>query len=96
MNQPQLFDEPIVYQGYVLDVTASTDKILADLFPNIDRPCEYRLADSWLLAKPRSRWPHNRRAFLLNWMRKCTNREKRSDLEARDIAVAINAGSAGR
>lgn len=73
MNQPQLLPEELRYQGYVLEVTAATDEVLAKLYPLLDRHSLYRAADSWLMNCPKNKKPKNARRFLHNWFRRSQN-----------------------
>lgn len=89
-RMPGLF--PDAYIGRVLAVSAETDAILRELFPEVDISGEYREADGWLLTHNRKTWPRNRRRFLVNWMKKSKRRIERQDKRDRELRAAINAG----
>jgi hypothetical protein len=50
-NAPAL-PSPLVFTGQHLSVTQKQDALLGEAFPWLDRPSQYRKADSWLEAKP--------------------------------------------
>ena len=54
------------FAGLHFSVTEKQDALLADAFPWIDRPAEYRKVDSWLEANP-GRRPKRASRFLHNW-----------------------------
>ena len=54
------------FSGQHLSVTTKQDALLGEAFPWIDRPAEYRKADSWLEANPERR-PKKANRFLHNW-----------------------------
>lgn len=59
------------FSGQHFSVTTKQDAILGEAFPWIDRPAEYRLADSWLEANPERR-PKKATRFLHNWFSRKT------------------------
>lgn len=72
------------YTGRLLEVTAETDALFADCFPEIDRQSEYREIDAWLWSAAPSRRPKNVKQFLRNWFVKTKRAQKReSNKEAR-------------
>jgi uncharacterized protein YdaU (DUF1376 family) len=54
------------FSGQHFSVTEKQDALLGEAFPWIDRPAEYRKADSWLEANPERR-PKKSNRFLHNW-----------------------------
>lgn len=58
------------WSGRQLIVSMETHDLLAELFPEVDRPSSYRDADSWLLTCAPSRRPRNVRRFLVSWFRR--------------------------
>jgi uncharacterized protein YdaU (DUF1376 family) len=54
------------FSGQHFSVTTKQDAVLGEAFPWIDRPAEYRKADSWLEANPERR-PKKANRFLHNW-----------------------------
>jgi helix-turn-helix protein len=54
------------FTGSHFTVSKKQDHLLAEAFPWIDRPAEYRKADSWLEADPERR-PKRPGRFLHNW-----------------------------
>jgi hypothetical protein len=60
---------PSAFSGSHLVVSEKQDAILGTAFPWVDRPAEYRLADSWLEANPERR-PKKTAPFLHNWFHK--------------------------
>jgi hypothetical protein len=77
------------YSGEVLTVSCETDGRIATLFPELDRPSMYRDADSWLLTCPKSRWPRNRRRFLLTWARREKTRALKASLAWAEKEAAL-------
>jgi hypothetical protein len=71
-----LFED--AWSGRQLIVSMETHELLAELFPEVDRPSTYRDADSWLLTCAPSRRPRNVKRFLVTWFR----RQKRFDAKA--------------
>jgi hypothetical protein len=63
-----LFED--AWSGRQLIVSMETHELLAELFPEVDRPSTYRDADSWLVTCSPSRRPRNVKRFLLNWFRR--------------------------
>jgi hypothetical protein len=61
-----------------------THELLAELFPEVDRPSEYREADAWLLCCAPSRRPRNVRRFLFNWFKRTKHREAGSQYVIED------------
>jgi Helix-turn-helix domain len=57
---------PCVFTGSHFVVSGRQDHLLAEAFPWIERPAEYRKADSWLEANPERR-PKSANRFLHNW-----------------------------
>ena len=60
---------PSAFTGTHLRVSPTQDKLLAEAFPWVDRPAEYRRADSWIEANPNRR-PKRTGPFLHNWFSK--------------------------
>jgi hypothetical protein len=54
------------FSGQHFSVTEKQDALLGEAFPWVDRPAEYRKADSWLEANPEKR-PKKASRFLHNW-----------------------------
>ncbi|MFI5058639.1 MAG: DUF1376 domain-containing protein [Candidatus Acidiferrales bacterium] len=63
-NAPAL--PSLSFSGLHFSVTEKQDALLGEAFPWIDRPAEYRKADSWLEANP-ERCPKKSNRFLHNW-----------------------------
>jgi hypothetical protein len=59
------------FSGQHFAVTQKQDSLLGEAFPWIDRPAEYRKADSWLEANP-DRRPQKANRFLHNWFSRIT------------------------
>jgi hypothetical protein len=59
------------FSGRHFTVTQRQDALLGEAFPWIDRPAEYRKADSWLEANP-DRRPRKANRFLHNWFSRIT------------------------
>jgi hypothetical protein len=59
------------FSGQHFAVTQKQDALLGEAFPWIDRPAEYRKADSWLEANP-DRRPRKANRFLHNWFSRIT------------------------
>jgi hypothetical protein len=59
------------FAGLHFSVTQKQDELLGGAFPWIDRPNEYRRADSWLEANPERR-PRKTSKFLHNWFSRIT------------------------
>lgn len=59
------------FSGQHFAVTQKQDALLGEAFPWIDRPAEYRKADSWLEANP-DRRPQKANRFLHNWFSRIT------------------------
>jgi hypothetical protein len=59
------------FSGQHFAVTQKQDALLGEAFRWIDRPSEYRKADSWLEANP-SRRPNKASRFLHNWFSRIT------------------------
>jgi hypothetical protein len=59
------------FSGQHFTVTQKQDSLLGEAFPWIDRPAEYRKADSWLEANP-DRRPRKANRFLHNWFSRIT------------------------
>jgi hypothetical protein len=74
-----LFED--AYSGRQLIVSRATHELLAELFPEVDRPSTYRDADSWLVTCAPSRRPRNVKRFLVTWFR----RQKRFEAGTRYI-----------
>ena len=80
---------PDAYNGRTLDISAETDSILRELFPECDLPGIYRLADAWLWTAAPSRKPRTTnglKRFLVTWCRREVaqiRRERRRDMELR-------------
>ncbi|MGB7494121.1 MAG: hypothetical protein WBR26_27785 [Candidatus Acidiferrum sp.] len=55
-----------IFTGQHLSVTKKQDALLGEAFPWVDRPAEYRKADSWLEANSDKR-PKKHGKFLHNW-----------------------------
>jgi hypothetical protein len=85
-SNPELFKSS--YDGTLLHVSLPTDELLANLFPEVDRPSIYREVDAWLWANPRRRPKSNIRRFLVNWMQK----EKRRTPLYEEARKEINVG----
>jgi hypothetical protein len=64
-----------VYHGEILEVDELTHGALRRLFPEVDLQSEYRNADAWIFAAPKSKRPRNHRSFIVNWMRKAKRQE---------------------
>jgi len=73
------------YRGQVLEVSHEENAMLAESFPEVDRPSEYRSADAWLWANPRRR-PKNYRRFLVNWF----SRQKRREIARPEDEAVID------
>lgn len=85
------------YTGRLLEVTAETDAMLADCFPELDRQSEYREADSWLYAAAPRHRPKNARRFLRNWFVKSKRAQsKRANQKTAIDIEAFNAGPSYR
>lgn len=54
------------FTGQHFSVTTKQDALLGEAFPWIDRPAEYKKADSWLEANP-AKQPKKANRFLHNW-----------------------------
>ena len=91
----------MAYRGEAIEVDQELNHILAQLFPEVDRPSEYRSADAWVWANPRRR-PKNMKRFLVNWFKRRKrfeiaiedNRLKRDELLRRELEVGR--GPSGR
>jgi hypothetical protein len=59
------------FSGQHFSVTQRQDALLGEAFPWINRPVEYRRADSWLEANPERR-PKKSSRFLHNWFSRVT------------------------
>ena len=59
------------FSGQHFTVSQKQDTLLGEAFPWIDRPAEYRKADSWLEANP-DRRPQKANRFLHNWFSRIT------------------------
>jgi hypothetical protein len=59
------------FSGQHFSVTEKQDAVLGEGFAWIDRPAEYRKADSWLEANPERR-PNKANRFLHNWFSRIT------------------------
>ena len=77
-NTAQATPSRFAFAHQLVKVTVAQDKILAEAFPWVDRPGEYRLIVSWLEANPRRR-PKNAGRFLHNWFAKQPTPTKRPD-----------------
>ncbi len=66
-NRPSLFDRVLfAFEGKYLRVTASQDEKLAEAFPWVDRPAEYRKMESYYEANPERR-PRKASRAAHNW-----------------------------
>ena len=74
------------FSGQHLSVTTKQDAILGEAFPWIDRPAEYRKADSWLEANPERR-PKKANRFLHNWFTRIT--QPKGNANGKDINAAV-------
>ena len=66
------------FSGQHFSVTEKQDAMLGEAFPWIDRPAEYRKADSWLEANPERR-PKKANRFLHNWFSRITQPKEGSN-----------------
>jgi uncharacterized protein YdaU (DUF1376 family) len=57
---------PSAFAGAHLNVSEKQDRLLAEAFPWVDRPPEYRKADAWLEANRQKR-PRKQESFIHNW-----------------------------
>jgi hypothetical protein len=62
---------PFIFSGQHFSVSQKQDALLGEAFPWVDRPAEYRKADSWLEANPERR-PKKSSRFLHNWFSRVT------------------------
>ena len=60
---------PSAFSGAHLTVSEKQDRLLAEAFPWVDRPIEYRKANAWLDANPQRR-PRKTAKFVYNWFSK--------------------------
>jgi hypothetical protein len=74
------------FTGQHLVVSTRQDAILREAFPWIDRPAEYRKADSWLEANP-ERLPKKTNRFLHNWFSRIT--QPKGVGNAKDVNAAV-------
>jgi hypothetical protein len=88
------------FAGQHFTVTQKQDALLGEAFPWIDRPGEYRKADSWLEANP-ERQPRKANRFLHNWFSRITQ-SKEAGTNGKGNSVSIteqnmrNLGFAGQ
>lgn len=85
---------PSVFTGVYLTVLERQDRALAEAFPWVDRPSEYRKADAWLEANP-DRCPKRFARFTHNWFNRITKPpQRKEDLNGQEFADALakNAG----
>lgn len=74
---------PLAFAGTNLKITQKQDQLLAEGFPWVDRPAEYRKMDSWLEGNPERR-PQKHGRFAHNWFSKIP-RPKELSNEVRKI-----------
>jgi len=74
------------FSGLHFSVTTKQDALLGEGFPWIDRPAEYRKADSWLEANPERR-PRKTNRFLYNWFSRIT--QPKGGANGKDINSAV-------
>jgi len=74
------------FSGQHFSVTLNQDALLGQAFPWIDRPSEYRRADSWLEANPERR-PKKANRFLHNWFSRIS--QPKEGANGRDINSAV-------
>ena len=74
------------FSGQHIAVTTKQDVILGEAFPWIDRPAEYRKADSWLEANPERR-PKKANRFLHNWFSRIS--QPKGNANGKDINDAV-------
>jgi hypothetical protein len=74
------------FSGQHFSVSTKQDAILGEAFPWIDRPAEYRKADSWLEANPERR-PKKANRFLHHWFSRTT--QPKGGGNAKDINAAV-------
>jgi hypothetical protein len=77
---------PSVFTGQHLSVTQRQDGLLGEAFPWVDRPAEYRKADSWLEANP-DRRPKKSTRFLHNWFSKISQLKGKGN--GKDVNSAV-------
>jgi hypothetical protein len=65
-----------VYRGEILEIDELTHLALGKMFPEVDRPSEYRSIDAWLWANPRRRPKSNIRKFIVTWFSRCKRKEE--------------------
>lgn len=82
---PELFAN--AYHGQVLSVSMTTDLLLAELFPEVDRHSVYRDIDAWLWANPKRRPKKLRHKFIVRWFMKEKRRAPLYEEARREIHV---------
>ncbi len=75
------------FSGQHFSVTTKQDALLGEGFPWIDRPAEYRKADSWLEGNPERR-PKKATRFLHNWFSRITQPKGKGNGKGTNEAVA--------
>jgi hypothetical protein len=85
---------PFVFPGLHLKVSSRQDKLLAEAFPWVDRPAEYRKAESWLDANPKKR-PRKTNPFLHNWFARIPAPKSNGGVNRADVRTRSNAAAAG-
>jgi hypothetical protein len=76
------------FSGQHLSVTTKQDLLLGEAFPWVERPAEYRKADSWLEANREKRTKKVSR-FLHNWFNRLSQPKGKTDAKpsATDLAI---------
>ena len=76
------------FSGQHFSVTEKQDALLGEAFPWIDRPAQYRKADSWMEANPEKR-PKKTSRFLHNWFSREAQPKGKNDARptATDLAI---------
>jgi hypothetical protein len=75
------------FAGQHFSVTTKQDALLGEAFPWIDRPAEYRLADSWMEANPARRPKRLTSRFLHNWFARKT--QPKGGSNGKDVNAAV-------
>ena len=74
------------FAGQHFSVTERQDALLGEAFPWVDRPAEYRKADSWMEANPDKR-PKKANRFLHNWFSRVS--QPKGGANGKDINEAV-------
>jgi hypothetical protein len=79
---------PSVFTGQHFSVSQRQDALLGEAFPWVDRPAQYRKADSWMEDNPERR-PKKSSRFLHNWFQRVSPPKGKTDakLSATDLAI---------